>query len=66
MKDKDRNPGPFGLMDLVDKAKPWRVAASKMLIEQYYEIKSLKREVYAVLGLTIAILGVLIKLAIGG
>lgn len=56
---------PAELISLVDKPRAWRFKATEVLIEFGNDIKMLKRECAAVIGLAILILGVLAKLAIG-
>jgi hypothetical protein len=56
---------PDGLIKLINRPKDWRLEATKVLIEFGQDIKALKRECAAVIGLTILILGVLVKLAVG-
>lgn len=64
-KKKKEEDCPDGLISLVNKPKEWRMEATRILIEFGHDIKTLKRECAAVLGLAILILGVLVKLAIG-
>lgn len=54
-----------GLIKLVNKPNAWRMEATHVLIDFGHDIKTLKRECAAVLGLAILILGVMVKLAIG-
>jgi len=54
-----------GLIKLVNNPKAWRMEATHVLIDFGHDIKTLKMECAAVLGLAILILGVMVKLAIG-
>jgi len=51
---------PTMLIALVDHSKKWRQAASVVMIELYADLKDLKKQNKAVIGLLSAILGTLL------
>lgn len=65
MPKKEEKDCAEGLIRLVNKPKDWRMEATHVLIDFGHDIKTLKRECTAVLGLAILILGVMVKLALG-
>ena len=56
---------PAALIKLVEQPKAWRYEATKILIGFGQDLKTLKRENKALIGLAILILGVLVKIAMG-
>lgn len=62
-KDDSEN-NPLNLIALAGKPKKWREAATRILIRQSQRIKTIQLEVGAIIGLSVLILTVLVKLAL--
>lgn len=62
---KDPENNPLDLIALSGKPKRWRLHATRILIKHNHRLKILQLEIGALIGLSMLILGVLVKLALG-